>query len=106
MRTQQRAFVDQRKKFDSSTKVSFLEIAADKVMAEDYEEELKQLDEVDIQLNSRNKDILEMVESIHQLHEIYKELNELVIIQGTLLDRIDMNIEQASVNVSKGKESL
>jgi hypothetical protein len=41
MRTQQRAFVDQRKKFDSSTKVSFLEIAADKVMAEDYEEELK-----------------------------------------------------------------
>lgn len=41
--------------------------------------------------------------SIHELHEIYKDLSNLVIMQGTLLDRIDFNIEEASQNVRQGK---
>lgn len=68
MRTQQRAYVDQRKKLDNSTKASFLEIAADKMMAEDFVEELQELDEDQLDLTVRNKEILEMVQSIHQLH--------------------------------------
>ena len=40
MRMQQRSYVDQRKKLEGSAKVSFLEIAADKALAEDYAEDM------------------------------------------------------------------
>lgn len=37
LRTQQRNYLNQRKSMDSSSRVSFLEIAADRRLAEDYE---------------------------------------------------------------------
>jgi t-SNARE complex subunit (syntaxin) len=40
----------------------------------------------------RNKQITELVQSINQLSNIYKQLNELVIEQCSLIDRIDFNI--------------
>ena len=40
----------------------------------------------------RNKQIAELVKTINQLSSIYKQLNELVIEQGSLIDRIDFNI--------------
>ncbi len=42
------------------------------------------------------------MEQIHELNEIYKELNQLVIMQGSLLDRIDYNIEESVAQVQKG----
>jgi syntaxin 16 len=36
---------------------------------------------------------------MNELAVIFKELSTLVIEQGTILDRIDFNIEQAHVNV-------
>lgn len=41
----------------------------------------------------RNKQITDLVKSINQLSSVYKELNELVIAQGSLIDRIDFNID-------------
>lgn len=43
-----------------------------------------------------------MVKSINQLNNIYKQLNELVIEQGSLIDRIDFNIEETYQHVEKG----
>ena len=40
-----------------------------------------------------NQQIDELVKSINKLSSIYKELNELVIMQGSIIDRIDINIE-------------
>jgi syntaxin 16 len=40
----------------------------------------------------RNRQIADLVKSINQLSSIYKHLNELVIDQGSLIDRIDYNI--------------
>lgn len=39
-----------------------------------------------------NKQIDELVKSINKLSTIYKDLNALVIEQGSLVDRIDVNI--------------
>lgn len=50
----------------------------------------------------KNRQIAELVKSINQLSTIYKQLNELVIEQGSLIDRIDFNIEEAFLHVERG----
>lgn len=42
--------------------------------------------------NAEDHRIHELVQSINKLSGIYKELNNLVIEQGSLIDRIDVNI--------------
>jgi len=54
------------------------------------------------EVTERSKQISELVKSISQLSNIYKELNELVIEQGSLLDRIDFNIEETYTHTEKG----
>lgn len=65
-------------------------MAAEKMLQDDgdYIEE----QELDLDLDSRNEEILKIVQSIHELNDLYKELNAMVILQGSLLDRIDFNI--------------
>jgi t-SNARE complex subunit (syntaxin) len=40
----------------------------------------------------RSMQINELIKSINQLTTVYRELNDLVINQGSLIDRIDFNI--------------
>ena len=54
----------------------------------------------------RNEQIMQIVESVNELNEIFKELNNLVIIQGSLLDRIDFNIDESLAHVKKGDATL
>ena len=50
-------------------------------------------------LNNQNIDGL--VKSINKLSVIYKELNQLVIEQGSIIDRIDINIDCTVEHTSK-----
>lgn len=43
-----------------------------------------------------------MVDTINELNEIYKEMSQLVLVQGTLLDRIDVNLDKTIDNIKKG----
>ncbi len=45
-------------------------------------------------------------QSINELAVIFKELSTLVVDQGTILDRIDYNIEVAATHVEKGHKEL
>jgi len=47
----------------------------------------------------REKAINQVAESVTELADIFKEIQVLVIDQGTVLDRIDFNIEQAADRV-------
>lgn len=49
---------------------------------------------------------MRIAKSIEELAQIFKELAVLVIDQGTILDRIDFNMEQVIDNTSKGIEQL
>jgi len=51
------------------------------------------------QTEEREKSINQVAESVGELAEIFKEIQVLVIDQGTILDRIDYNIEQAADRV-------
>ena len=58
------------------------------------------------QLRRRDEDLTNLLKSVNELAEIFKDMQALVMEQGTILDRIDYNIDVASVNVSQGKKNI
>ncbi|KAF0983138.1 hypothetical protein FDP41_011116 [Naegleria fowleri] len=54
----------------------------------------------------RDKELREILTSIVELNELFKEFSALVVEQGSLLDRIDHNIEQTFENVKQGNKEL
>lgn len=57
-------------------------------------------------IQAREKETLQIVKSIQDLNEIFKDLATMIIDQGTVLDRIDYNIEQTSTRVDSGLKQL
>jgi len=64
------------------------------------ESEMQQLEVLEQNATEREKEIIRIAQSINDLAAIFKELSVLVIEQGTVLDRIDYNVEQAMVKVN------
>ncbi|KAK6143875.1 hypothetical protein DH2020_024223 [Rehmannia glutinosa] len=54
----------------------------------------------------REKEILQVVESVNELAQIMKDLSVLVIDQGTIVDRIDYNITNVGASVEEGLKQL
>ena len=62
--------------------------------------------ENNLQLVKRDKDLDNLLNSVNDLAEIFKDMQTLVMEQGSILDRIDYNIDISSSNVSAGKKSI
>eukprot|EP00923_Selenidium_pygospionis_P060153 GHVN01105901.1.p2 GENE.GHVN01105901.1~~GHVN01105901.1.p2 ORF type:complete len:340 (+),score=47.39 GHVN01105901.1:2064-3083(+) len=70
-----------------------------------------ELESMDQDIDQRNDEIGKIAKSVAELHNVFKELSVLVIDQGTVLDRIDYNVEQvvsqtqqASVHIAKAEQ--
>ena len=61
---------------------------------------------MEVNAEQRSQEITNIAQSINELHTIFKELAVLVIDQGTILDRIDYNLEQVSATVEEGRKQL
>lgn len=59
-----------------------------------------------LNLIKRNNDLDNLLNSVNDLADIYKDMQTLVMEQGSILDRIDYNIDVASSNVSSGKKNI
>ena len=59
-----------------------------------------------IDTNKRNNDLDNLLNSVNDLADIFKDMQTLVMEQGSILDRIDYNIDVACSNVSEGKKSI
>lgn len=57
-------------------------------------------------VNQRDEEITKIAKSIEELAQIFKELAVLVIDQGTILDRIDYNMEQTISHTEEGLKQL
>ncbi|XP_020715146.1 syntaxin-16 isoform X3 [Ceratitis capitata] len=55
---------------------------------------------------SRDEEVTKIVKSIYDLNDIFKDLSQMVQEQGTVLDRIDYNVEQTQTKVSEGLRQL
>ncbi|KAG1775328.1 t-SNARE [Suillus placidus] len=60
----------------------------------------------DHDLRARDRELSEIANSIASLAELFKDLSVLVIDQGTLLDSIEYNIEQTSVEMAEAVKEL
>ncbi|XP_022965836.1 syntaxin-41-like [Cucurbita maxima] len=54
----------------------------------------------------REQEIQQVVESVNELAQIMKDLSVLVIDQGTIIDRIDYNIQNVATTVDEGLKQL
>ena len=63
-------------------------------------------DDVNIHIKKRDEDIDTLVKSINELSGIFKDLQNIVQEQGTILDRIDYNINISYENSQEGLQSL
>lgn len=67
---------------------------------------LKRLNTNDAAIAQREREINDIAQGIIELADIFKELQVMVIDQGTMLDRIDYNIENMAVNVKAADKEL
>ncbi|PSS19664.1 Syntaxin-41 like, partial [Actinidia chinensis var. chinensis] len=54
----------------------------------------------------REREIQLVVESVNDLAQIMKDLSVLIINQGTIVDRIDYNIQNVAASVEEGLKQL
>lgn len=64
------------------------------------------VDDMENLVNERDEEIQKIAKSIEELSSIFKELAVLVIDQGTILDRIDFNMEQVVEHTKEGIKQL
>nr|CAG4645710.1 EOG090X0AQP [Lynceus sp. MCZ IZ 141354] len=70
------------------------------------QQQLHLLEENTQAVELREREIQHVVRSISDLNVIFKEISHMVADQGTILDRIDFNVEQAQVKVHEGLTQL
>lgn len=57
-------------------------------------------------VEEREREIRQIVQSIADLNEIFRDLGAMIVEQGTVLDRIDYNVEQSCVKTEDGLKQL
>lgn len=110
-RTMQKTYLDQLKKFKGGG--SFTSLIGETPKEETKEEDtgfttsqLMDLMSAEELATERDQEIKKICESIEQLSVVFKELAALVIDQGTIIDRIDYNMEQAVERTTAGLSEL
>lgn len=71
-----------------------------------FQSELQSMQEKGISARYKDEEIQNLVKSINDLASIFKDLSVLVIEQGTILDRIDYNVQEAKDNVQLAVKEL
>lgn len=66
----------------------------------------KRLNSNDTAIAQREREINDIAKGIIELADIFKELQTMVIDQGTMLDRIDYNIESMTIDVKAAEKEL
>jgi syntaxin 16 len=69
-------------------------------------QQLAVVDDLTEAVQSRDQEISQIAQSIEELGSIFKELAVLVIDQGTILDRIDYNMEAVVEHTKTGIQQL
>ena len=94
--------------YNNYTDPSLMESDADKSYSQStlQQTKQKQLTSNDAAIMQREREITQIAQGIIELADIFKELQTMIIDQGTILDRIDVNVETALTEVKKADKEL
>jgi syntaxin 16 len=94
--------------YNSYTDPSLMESDADKSYSQSTLQQTsqKQLTSNDAAIMQREREITDIAQGIIELADIFKELQAMIIDQGTMLDRIDYNVERMAVDVKAADKEL
>lgn len=59
-----------------------------------------------IRIAQREQEIREIAEQVEQLGEMFSDIANMVNLQGSLLDRIDYNLENADHSIAQGNDEI
>ncbi|UMM25092.1 hypothetical protein L5515_005050 [Caenorhabditis briggsae] len=68
--------------------------------------QLQQFMNNDREVREREKEVLAVNSSIRELNTLFQDLSQMIVDQGSVVDRIDYNVEQSSIRVSKAVEDV
>lgn len=71
-----------------------------------FQSQLQTHDNLEPNLRQRDRELSEIAKSIADLAVLFKDLSSMVIDQGTLLDSVEYNIEQTSVQMTQAVKEL
>lgn len=69
------------------------------------QQQIIDVDDIDL-LKERDAEMSHIMKSVIELNTIFQEMNSLVVNQGSLLDRIDYNLETVQIKVEEGAIQL
>jgi syntaxin 16 len=69
-------------------------------------EQVVELDALRKRGAEREAQIVQIAKSVNELAQMFKELSVLIVEQGSIIDRIDYNIEQAQIHVRDGVKEV
>ncbi|XP_006125393.3 syntaxin-16 isoform X2 [Pelodiscus sinensis] len=69
-------------------------------------DQLALVEENTLMVEEREREIRQIVQSISDLNEIFRDLGTMIVEQGTVLDRIDYNVEQSYIKTEEGLKQL
>ncbi|XP_005392291.1 PREDICTED: syntaxin-16 isoform X5 [Chinchilla lanigera] len=70
------------------------------------EDQLVLVEQNTLMVEEREREIRQIVQSISDLNEIFRDLGAMIVEQGTVLDRIDYNVEQSCIKTEDGLKQL
>lgn len=90
-----------------ATDPSLMESDADKSYSQStLQQSQRHLSSNDGAIAQREREIADIAQGIIELADIFKELQSMIIDQGTMLDRIDYNVERMAVDVKAADKEL
>jgi syntaxin 16 len=94
--------------YTNYTDPSLMESDADKSYSQStlLQTTQKRLTSNDSAIIQREREITDIAQGIIELADIFKELQSMIIDQGTMLDRIDYNVESMAVDVKAADKEL